>query len=222
MSDRQILESWQRNAAPWSRAVRNNAIASRVAVTNAAIVSAVSRLEPSSLLDVGCGEGWLLRELAGLPIKTYGIDGVAELIAQASAAGESDCYCMSYEDFAAGAWRISVAAMVFNFSLLGEDIVERVLPAASRQLDAGGHCIIQTLHPAFYNAGQNYQSGWREEQWQDIGDGSSGVAPWYFRTLSAWFALFARCDLRLVAIDEPTAASDAQPASIIFTLAVAA
>ena len=73
--ERQIVESWTINALPWISAVREKKIESRRLVTDAAILDLVRSLSPKSVLDVGCGEGWLARALA-----SYGIDAHGGLI----------------------------------------------------------------------------------------------------------------------------------------------
>src|ERR1700761_3992762 len=80
----EIIQSWHTNAAPWSNAIRNASIASRKLVTNEAIIDAVMSTAPASVLDVGCGEGWLARTLVERGIRATGVDAVPELIAHAS------------------------------------------------------------------------------------------------------------------------------------------
>ena len=60
-NDRKIIDSWHRNAAPWSLAIREDQIESRTLVTNQAIVDAIVSRSARTLLDIGCGEGWLAR-----------------------------------------------------------------------------------------------------------------------------------------------------------------
>lgn len=59
-----ILKSWDTNAQAWTQAVRNREIESRNRVTNQAIIDAILAQDFQSMLDVGCGEGWLIREIA--------------------------------------------------------------------------------------------------------------------------------------------------------------
>jgi hypothetical protein len=58
-SEAKILDSWRKNAALWTRAIEAQEIESRRLVTNQAIIDAVTSNEPGSVLDIGCGEGWL-------------------------------------------------------------------------------------------------------------------------------------------------------------------
>jgi 2-polyprenyl-3-methyl-5-hydroxy-6-metoxy-1,4-benzoquinol methylase len=59
-----ILHSWHHNADAWARSVRDKLIESRRLVTDQAILGAILALRPRSVLDVGCGEGWLVHALA--------------------------------------------------------------------------------------------------------------------------------------------------------------
>ena len=68
-SDKAIIDSWRKNAAAWIKAIAQENIASRTEVTNDAILDAVLCCNPANLLDIGCGEGWLIRE-----ISKYGTD----------------------------------------------------------------------------------------------------------------------------------------------------
>jgi len=89
LSDARIVDSWKKNAAAWTDAVRQNQIESRTLVTNQAIVDAVLSRLPRTVLDVGCGEGWLVRSLAEHNIRAIGVDVVPSLIEKASRAGRS-------------------------------------------------------------------------------------------------------------------------------------
>lgn len=74
LTDAAVLSAWHENAAPWTEAVRAGQIASRVQVTDQAIVQAVLRQAPQCALDLGCGEGWLCRALSAFDVEMYGVD----------------------------------------------------------------------------------------------------------------------------------------------------
>lgn len=56
-----IVKSWHKNGDAWTNGVRGAQISIRVKVTDAAIFNAVVARAPTSVLDLGCGEGWLVR-----------------------------------------------------------------------------------------------------------------------------------------------------------------
>lgn len=58
-----IIDSWDKNAQPWMVAVREKQIESRNHVTDGAVIDAILSCSPRSVLDIGCGEGWLVRKL---------------------------------------------------------------------------------------------------------------------------------------------------------------
>ena len=213
-----IVHSWHKNVNAWTSAVRGAEIRSRVTVTNAAIVNAVVAKAPKRVLDLGCGEGWLVRALTDLGLSAVGVDVVPALIEKAAASG-GDFRVMSYQAFADGAWSQTLDCVVCNFSLLGKDIVADVLAALPLILSPQGHCIIQTLHPAYSD--ETYCDGWREGSWAGFSDEFTEPAPWYFRTLSSWIAMFSDCGLQLKEMLEPLNTETGKPASVIFVLAPA-
>jgi 2-polyprenyl-3-methyl-5-hydroxy-6-metoxy-1,4-benzoquinol methylase len=222
--EREILRSWYSNAAPWSRAIRNASIASRKLVTNQAIIDAVASVVPDSVLDLGCGEGWLARALADRGIRTTGVDAVPELIAQAVSQAESIDLRLRPEflvqDYAAIAGRVwsggRFAAAVCNFSLLGATSVETLIAALPFYLRSSGRLIIQTLHPVAACGDLPYEDGWRAGSWSGFGSDFRDPAPWYFRTLASWQAMLQRCGFEILECREPKAAGAVTPASIIW------
>jgi 2-polyprenyl-3-methyl-5-hydroxy-6-metoxy-1,4-benzoquinol methylase len=79
-NEEQIIDSWNKNALSWTRVIREKQIESRVLVTEKAILETVIELNPITFLDVGCGEGWLCRELFSKGIDGWGVDASADLI----------------------------------------------------------------------------------------------------------------------------------------------
>ena len=217
LSDAKIIDSWHTNATPWTAAVREERIESRKLVTNQAVIDAVMERRPQSVLDIGCGEGWLTRALIDRGVKrSVGVDAIPALIDQARAAGAGEFRVASYEDIARGALDFTVDVAVANFALIGKDAVDELIMASPTLLEPGGTLIVQTLHPVMACGDQPYKDGWRAGSWAGFSSDFSDPAPWYFRTLESWVDLIARSGLRLTAVREPIHPTLDKPASVIF------
>lgn len=215
-SDKAIVESWYKNVDPWTAAVRGGHIASRKQVTDHAIIDALLSCTPSSVLDIGCGEGWLVRELCARKISAVGVDAIPAFIEVARCFGSGEFHTVSYEDIAAGKLDISVHAAVCNFSLLGKESVETLLRAVPLLLESRGVLIIQTLHPVADCDDLPYQDGWRAGTWTGFSADFTDPAPWYFRTMESWTSLVTECGFRLREVREPVNPQTLKPVSVIF------
>ena len=223
LSDEKVIDSWHTNATPWTAAVRDKRIESRKLVTDQAIIDAVMSRRPESVLDIGCGEGWLSRALAaqGVP-RTIGVDVVPTLIDQARDAGGGDYRVASYEAIARGELEVTVDVAVANFALIGKDAVDALIRTSPALLQPGGALVIQTLHPVMATGDQPYEDGWRTGSWAGFSDDFSDPAPWYFRTIATWVELIASSGLRLIEMREPIHPTTRKPASVIFIASSAA
>jgi len=211
-----LRQSWADNAAAWTQAVRDGSIVSRRAGTDAAIVEAAVRALPpgGTVLDVGCGEGWLTRALTALGARVHGIDASAELIEAACEEGGS-YQVLSYEAAALDSSRLGgpYDLAVFNFALLSNDVVG-ILRAASRRLAPGGLVVIQTAHPLA--AGPPYRDEWRVESFAGFGDGFAPM-PWFFRTFGSWIRTLDAAGLRVAEAVEPPNPETDEPLSLVLT-----
>jgi 2-polyprenyl-3-methyl-5-hydroxy-6-metoxy-1,4-benzoquinol methylase len=209
-----LLQSWQHNAHSWIEAIRTGSIESRQQVTDQAILLAVLSRQPERVLDLGCGEGWLLRALTERAIEAVGVDGDATLVESARAAGSSSVHMASYEELVEAKVDIGHGydLICANFALLHQDIIP-LLAAMNALLATGGALVIQTLHPWSVAAGV-YQDEWREETFAGF-KGQWHPMPWYFRTLSSWFNALDMAGFRLVSLQEPQHPQSPVPQSLL-------
>jgi SAM-dependent methyltransferase len=214
-SDQQVIEAWRENAAPWTDAVRGRKIESRNLVTDSAILEAVASVRPRTVLDIGCGEGWLTRTLADRGIKCTGVDVVPDLIEKARSLGGGDFRVASYEEIGNGDLDIKVDAAVANFSLIGGDAVDRLVARVPELLNRDGAFIVQTPHPVAAGGDLPYSDGWREGSWAGCGGGFARPAPWFFRTIGSWVKLIHRNGLQVVELREPVHPVNGTPASLV-------
>lgn len=215
LREAQILRSWNSNAGAWTNAVRQGEIASRRHATDQAIVTAILDHSPGRVLDIGCGEGWLARELVKHSIEVVGIDATTALIEAARQAGGADFRLLDYAQIAAGALDLKVDMAVANFSLLGHESVEKLFGNMPALLNAEGLFIVQTLHPLRVDAETTYRDGWRSGSWQGFSSAFTDPSDWYFRTLQSWTQLFIGNGFRLIELREPLDPRSQQPASLI-------
>ncbi len=214
--EQQLFESWETNAAAWRQTIDKGLIASRQLGTNEAVVKAVLATQPLHVLDVGCGEGWLCRKLAGAGVRATGIDGSEELIEAAKQKGAATYAVLSYEqlinDFTQPAGPFD--CMVCNFSLLGHNLAP-LLGALRKKLSHGGKLIVQTVHPFTACGSEPYADGWRMETFSGFEEVFPANMPWYFRTLASWVAEITCAGYAIEAIEEPSHPQTGRPLSLI-------
>ena len=220
LSDEKVIDSWLKNATPWTAAVRESRIESRRLVTNDAIVQAVLECAPASALDIGCGEGWLTRALAENGVRVVGVDVVPTLIEQARAAGGGEFRVASYEDIASGQLELRVDLAVANFAFIGEKAVDDLVRALPSLLAPRGWLVIQTLHPVVGTGDQPYVDGWRAGSWTGFSSDFTDPAPWFFRTIESWVALLTSAGFNVQRLLEPVHPVSGKPVSIIFVCRV--
>lgn len=209
-----IHESWDDNAPEWIGAVRGGRIPSRIEGTNDAVVEAVLGSGAHRILDIGCGEGWLVHRLSHEGCDATGIDGSAQLIASASS-GPGRFIHLSYESFAKNpaAAGGNFDAVVCNFSLFEEDLTP-LLSAVGRCLGPGGNLIVQTVHPLQALDEQRYEDGWEIETFEAIGSGFREM-PWYRRTVGSWLNVLSNSGFVVIDCREPIAESTGRPLSLL-------
>jgi 2-polyprenyl-3-methyl-5-hydroxy-6-metoxy-1,4-benzoquinol methylase len=212
-----IEHSWETNAEAWTSAVRTGAIPSRVAGTDEAVLDAVGDLRPCRVLDVGCGEGWLARELARRGCDVTGFDGSSKLIARAQESSSAHFLLLSYADFIEDPDRIQGVfdRVVCNYSLFEEDL-EPLLRLLYTKVACNGLLVVQTLHPIHALASGNpYQSGWRTETFESMGEKFHSSMPYFLRTFAGWCEQLRASGFTVSRCIEPGPSPSGKPLSLI-------
>jgi SAM-dependent methyltransferase len=216
------LEAWDDAADAWAAAVRDGTDPRR-ALTDRAIVDLVRQVPTGPVLELGCGEGWLARELAGRRHEVTALDGSARMIALAEAAGGKIEY--AHTTFAEAGenprlLRGAYGTIIFNFSLLDARITP-ILAAAGAVLFPYGRILIQAAHPAAVLGDEaGYRDGWR--MMEEVAPGVKLIRPipWYFRTFTSWVMELRRAGLLLVETFEPLDPDTGRPVSLLLHVTI--
>ncbi len=199
--------------------MRGGSIESRRTVTDRAIVEAACARRPERVLDVGCGEGWLVRRLASEGIQAVGVDASVPLVEAARAAHpEAACpaeyHVSDYAGLVGDPLRFGrFDAVVCNFALLDEDVVA-LLGACGAALAPGGAVLVQTVHP-WTGCEERYADGWRVERFEAFGPDFTEPMPWFFRTLGSWLHAFRAAGLAVTSLGEPGDPGTGRPLSLL-------
>jgi len=211
-----IIKNWFNNAKPWIKAVRNNEIESRTLITNKSILQCILKESPDNVLDVGCGEGWLVRTLTSQGINSVGVDIVPDLIASALNKSKGDYRALSYNDISREKIENIFDVIVCNFSLFGNESVKQLLKKIPDLLNKDGCFIVQTIHPSSLSTTTPNEEGWKNGSWSGFSHHFKDPAHWYYRTIDNWLNLLNECGLSITETIEPVNPRTGEAASVIF------
>lgn len=217
------LLAWDEVAIAWAGALRGRLDPAR-ATADAALVGVIRQVPTGPVLDAGCGEGWLARELAAHGHKVTAFDGSPLMLELALQEGPdtADYRLLTFQEAAAGPRRMGGAfgTIVFNFSLLDERITP-ILTAAGAVLFPYGRILIQAAHPASEAHGpEGYRDGWRTLGEAAPGEPLPSPVPWYFRTFTTWVLELRRAGLLLVETYEPLDPDTGRPVSLLLSATI--
>ena len=209
---------WERNAEFWIRIIRQRLDPFRTELTDAAVLKALAPGRGETVLDAGCGEGYLTRRLAGRGADAVGVDRSAGLIGAAVAAGGRP---PGRARFLLGDLRsLPLAGRSFDAVLCNHSLNELRSPQPAfsefaRILRPGGRLVVLMLHPCFYGGRDRsgrrhdldtdlYFTPRRVEQPFDV-SGLTSPAPTviWLRPLESYFALLTEAGFGVDGLWEP-------------------
>lgn len=228
MNDRDIANRWDKAAELWTETVRSRGDLYREALNNPAIFRMLGSVNGKTVLDLGCGEGYNTRILAGRGARVVGIDLSGELIRLAREKEREEPLGIEYHKadaarlsmFEEGAFEIVVAFM----SLMDIRDLEGALLEVGRVLQRGGRFVFSVTHPCFERFGPDL--GWEKDEKGEklcykvddyfdegpkefiftLGGGKvtlPGKMIHFHRTLSTYFRLLRRAGLAVTGLEEP-------------------
>lgn len=154
-------DTYATNAMFWLRIIRETLDRYRTELTDAAVLSALGPVTGQTVLDAGCGEGYLSRELANRGAIVTGLDASSSLLA--AARDERDRLGLNIDHYVASLGAIperdsTFDAIVCNHVLNDVENPPAILTELGRVTKPGGRLALLMLHPCFYTAHAEYNA----------------------------------------------------------------
>jgi 2-polyprenyl-3-methyl-5-hydroxy-6-metoxy-1,4-benzoquinol methylase len=145
---------WDANASFWVQIIREHRDKYRNELTDPAILQAIGQPDGLTVLDAGCGEGYLSRILAGKGATVTGVDFSAKQIEAAQTHNLADTLTVSFD--VASVDEMPYAENMFDLVVCNHVLNDLYDPSKAikefaRVLRSGGRLVILMLHPCFYN-----------------------------------------------------------------------
>jgi 2-polyprenyl-3-methyl-5-hydroxy-6-metoxy-1,4-benzoquinol methylase len=146
-------ERWEANADYWVKIIRERRDRYRTELTDQAVLDAIGPCADLRILDAGCGEGYLSRELASRGARVHGVDLTQGLIDAALAhppasQGSVEFTRASVESLPVQDDEFDLVVCNHLFSHLQDP--SEAIGEFARVLKRGGRLVALTLHPCFY------------------------------------------------------------------------
>jgi SAM-dependent methyltransferase len=150
---------WEANAGYWVRVIREHRDRYRTELTDPALLEAIGACAGQKVLDAGCGEGYMARDLTALGADVVGVDACQGLVEAATRFAPGGPFvCGSVDALPLGDAIFDLVVCNHLFSHLHDPA--GAIGEFGRVLRSGGRLVILTLHPCFYTEGS--ESGARE------------------------------------------------------------
>ncbi len=148
-------DTYAANSEFWVRIIREDLDRYRTELTDAAVLSAIGEVDGKSVLDGGCGEGYLSRAIVRRGATVTGLDLSGSLIREASS--EADRLDLKIKHYVASLDSIPEDDATFDAVVCSHVMTDVVDAAAAlkeigRVTAPGGRLVVLMLHPCFYTA----------------------------------------------------------------------
>ena len=215
--------SYAENANFWIKIIRERLDRYRGDLTDQAVLDAIGPVRGLSILDAGCGEGYLSRRLAQDGAQVVGIDACGDLVQSAQEAdGRSglsiDYHTGTVDDLPLASERFDV--VVSNHLLNDLPRITNAIREFARVTRIGGRLVILMLHPCFYSANaeraamrtypglEYFQVRTIEQTFKVAGIESPAKVRMWFRPLEDYIAQLAQSGFYITVLREPHPSPD--------------
>jgi SAM-dependent methyltransferase len=220
VGDERVSAAYERNAEFWIRVVRQRRDRYQVKLTDPALLAAIGAVDGRVVLDAGCGEGYLARELVRRGARhVHGVGSCAPLVAAARSHPEADAERMTFHHADVADLPLpdgSVDLVVANRLPNAITSPERRFHEFARVLAPTGRAVLLGMHPCFYLArgerdgagtgfGVDDYFGVRtvEQRFDVDGQVSPAASVQTFYSLSDYLAMITGAGLVVTGLHEP-------------------
>jgi 2-polyprenyl-3-methyl-5-hydroxy-6-metoxy-1,4-benzoquinol methylase len=211
-------DSYAINAEFWVKIIREKLDRYRIELTDEVVLRAIGPCDDLKVLDAGCGEGYLSRELTRRGAKVTGLDQSVELIAAGKA--EAARLQLSIKHYVAEIETIPENDNTFDVVVCNHIMTDLSDPSPAlkeigRITKSGGKLVILMLHPCFYtgNSDEHSYAGMSAsayfitrvvaQQFKVAGINSPGEVKNTFRPLEQYTAAVFEAGFILTGLSEP-------------------
>jgi 2-polyprenyl-3-methyl-5-hydroxy-6-metoxy-1,4-benzoquinol methylase len=211
-------DSYAINAEFWVKIIREKLDRYRIELTDEVVLRAIGPCDDLKVLDAGCGEGYLSRELTRRGAKVTGLDHSVELIAAGKA--EATRLQLSIKHYVAEIETIPENDNTFDVVVCNHIMTDLSDPSPAlkeigRVTKSGGKLVILMLHPCFYTGSNDEHSDAGvsastyfitrvvAQQFRVAGINSPGEVKNTFRPLEQYTAAVFEAGFILTGLSEP-------------------
>lgn len=209
--------AWETNAPFWVQIIRERRDKYRTELTDPAMFAAIGPPEGLAILDAGCGEGYLARQLAARGATVTGIDSSRNQIEAARDASDGlaatfDVGSVEALPYADSAFDLVVCNHVIN-DLKDPSVAIQEFGRVTR---SGGRLINLMLHPCFYNrhaeraelsngllTSHYFSTRSIEQAFEVDGLTSPAASTSWFRPLEFYTGQLIKADFVITRLEEP-------------------